>query len=227
METDLPDPSFILGVDEHTAVLLDLDAETASVVGNGVLTIRRRGRSLTYPAGSVLDFATITALVEGLNEAPAPAEADAGSSGGSNRPATASPSGPLPEVSLRASADRLDAGFVEALMSRDADGCVTTILDLVQALIDWSADTLTSDEGDHACAILRGMVVRLGQLAEMGARDPRDALAPLVEVLLDLRTAARDRRDWSTSDSIRDRLGTAGVEVRDTSDGVTWDLRQP
>jgi cyanophycinase-like exopeptidase len=228
METDLPDSSFILGVDEHTAVLLDLDAETASVVGNGVLTIRRRGRSLTYPAGSVLDFATITALVEGLDEAPAPAKADdAGSSGGSSRPATASQSGPLPEVSLRASADRLDAGFVEALISRDADGCVTTILDLVQALIDWSADTLTSDEGDHACAILRGMVVRLGQLAEMGARDPRDALAPLVDVLLDLRTAARDRRDWSTSDSIRDRLGTAGVEVRDTSDGVAWDLRQP
>jgi cysteinyl-tRNA synthetase len=218
-------------VDEHTAVLLDLDAETASVVGNGVLTIRRRGRSLTYPAGSVLGFTTITTLVEGLDKAPelAEAEADAGSAAGSGRrtssPSTSSLSGPLPEVSLRASADRLDADFAQALMSRDADGCVTEILDLVQALIDWSADTLTSDEGDHACAILRGMVVRLGQLAEMGARDPRDALAPLVEALLDLRTAARDRRDWSTSDSIRDRLGAAGVEVRDTSDGVTWDLR--
>jgi hypothetical protein len=233
METELPDSSFILGVDEHTAVLLDLDAETASVVGNGVLTIRRRGRSLTYPAGSTLDFTTIAALVEGLDQAPELAEAeDAGSAVGSGRRGNASPSavssplsGPLPEVSLRAAADRFDADFAQALMSRDADGCVTMILDLVQALIDWSADTLTSDEGDHACAILRGMVVRLGQLAEMGARDPRDALAPLVEVLLDLRTAARDRRDWSTSDSIRDRLAAAGVEVRDTPDGVAWDLR--
>ncbi|HYN95916.1 MAG TPA: hypothetical protein VES42_18885, partial [Pilimelia sp.] len=59
MEAELPPAAFILGVDEHTGVLLDLAAGTASVVGNGVLTIRRQGRSATYPAGTVLELATL------------------------------------------------------------------------------------------------------------------------------------------------------------------------
>ena len=36
---------------------------------------------------------------------------------------------------------------------------------------------------------------------------------------------ARDGRDFATSDEVRDRLAAAGVEVRDTPDGATWELR--
>src|SRR5690606_909343 len=39
MEAELPEESFILGVDEHTAVVFDLDAGNVSVLGNGVLTV--------------------------------------------------------------------------------------------------------------------------------------------------------------------------------------------
>jgi hypothetical protein len=69
------------------------------------------------------------------------------------------------------------------------DACVEAILGLEQTLLDWSADTLTSDEGDFARASLRSMVVRLGELATVGARDPREAVAPFVEGLLTLRPA--------------------------------------
>jgi hypothetical protein len=57
-----------------------------------------------------------------------------------------------------------------------------------------------------------------------GAADPRAALAPYVERLLELRTAARDRRDCATGDLVRDRLAKAGVEVRDTPSGPEWHL---
>jgi cyanophycinase-like exopeptidase len=56
MEAELPDDAFVLGVDEHTAVYVDLAAGTASVAGTGVVTIRRRGRSVVHPAGSVLEL---------------------------------------------------------------------------------------------------------------------------------------------------------------------------
>jgi cysteinyl-tRNA synthetase len=101
---------------------------------------------------------------------------------------------------------------------------VGAVLDLDQVLVDWSADTLTSDESDHAHGVLRGMVVRLGELAREGARNPRGAVAPFVEALLDVRTRARDARDWATSDSVRDRLAAAGIEVRDDKHGTTWQL---
>jgi hypothetical protein len=72
--------------------------------------------------------------------------------------------------------------------------------------------------------LLRAMGVQLGELAELGAADPHAVLAPYVELLLELRTAARigattRQATWSGT-----RLARAGVEVRDTSSGPEWHL---
>jgi hypothetical protein len=43
LERGLPDDGVILGIDDNTALLLDLDAGTATIRGRGGVTIRRRG----------------------------------------------------------------------------------------------------------------------------------------------------------------------------------------
>jgi cysteinyl-tRNA synthetase len=91
-------------------------------------------------------------------------------------------------------------------------------------MVDWSTDTFSPEDGEHARSALRRMVVRLGDLAATGARDPREVVGPLVHALLELRRAARAGKDFATSDSIRDQLAAAGVRVRDTQDGAEWDL---
>ncbi|BCB86884.1 CysS/YqeB C-terminal domain-containing protein [Phytohabitans suffuscus] len=211
LEAELPGETLILGVDEHTAVLFDLAAGTASVLGNGCLTIRRRGQSTVHPSGSVMGIATLVS--GGAPAAPsvpaAPSEAQAA---------------PVPESSLKAAADALEARFDAALAARDVDVCVAAILDLEQVMVDWAADTNVSDEGEQARALLRSMVVRLGEVAQAGARDPREVLGPYVSLLLELRASARAARDFATSDQIRDRLAAAGVEVRDTPTGPDWSL---
>jgi cysteinyl-tRNA synthetase len=70
------------------------------------------------------------------------------------------------------------------------------------------------------------MIVRLGELAAVGARDPRSVLAPFVEALLEMRKRAREVRDWAASDWVRDHLAAAGVDVRDTADGPQWQLAE-
>jgi len=212
MEQSLPEGSFVLGVDEHTAVVLDPDAKAVTVVGNGTMTIRQAGRSVVYPAGSVVGFDDLTAG-EAVVVPSSPPQASA-----SEAPSLAAP------ASLAAATEALGERFTAALGDRNVDECVEQVLSLEQTLLDWSADTLTSDEGDRARAELRGMVVRLGELATVGSRDPREVVAPLVEPLLELRRRARDGKDFATSDWVRDRLVDAGVEVRDTSDGVEWHL---
>jgi cysteinyl-tRNA synthetase len=72
--------------------------------------------------------------------------------------------------------------------------------------------------------VLRALVVRLGDLATVGVRDPRELVGPYVEALLELRSRARAARDYGLSDLVRDRLGAAGVEVRDTPEGAQWVL---
>ncbi|MFD0594559.1 hypothetical protein ACFQZ4_20795 [Catellatospora coxensis] len=54
LERELPDDTVIIGIDEHTALVCDLEARTATVLGNGHLTLRHRTRTRTYPTGTVL-----------------------------------------------------------------------------------------------------------------------------------------------------------------------------
>ena len=40
--------------------------------------------------------------------------------------------------------------------------------------------------------------------------------------LLDARARARDRKDWATADTIRDRFAKMGIVIEDTADGARW-----
>ena len=60
-------------------------------------------------------------------------------------------------------------------------------------------------------------------------RTPRPApdLPPGAAALLAQREEARARRDYATSDALRDELAALGVEVRDTPDGQVTTARRP
>lgn len=44
----------------------------------------------------------------------------------------------------------------------------------------------------------------------------------LIDLLLEIRQDARSRKDWDTSDKIRDRLKEFNIEIQDTREGTTW-----
>ena len=46
-----------------------------------------------------------------------------------------------------------------------------------------------------------------------------------VDLLLDVRRDAKGKKDWATSDFIRDRLGEIGFEIKDTKEGTEWKLK--
>jgi hypothetical protein len=124
----------------------------------------------------------------------------------------------LPEVSRilggsRPVADIVDrgpgTGFRDALRNRDVDAALAVML--------------AAEDGDRES--LRSMIVALGEAARTGLVDPRQVVSGYVDLLLDLRRAARTERRFEESDLIRQRLADLGVEVRDTAGGVEWDLR--
>jgi len=54
-----------------------------------------------------------------------------------------------------------------------------------------------------------------------------DALTPaLLELLIQVRQEARERRDFRTSDLIRERLKTIGVVLEDGIDGARWKIER-
>jgi len=229
LEAELPEELFVLGVDEHTACIFDLDAETTAVAGRGAVTVRRRGRMRRILAGTTVATSSLRDLAAGL-------AADTGEAGGevhSERPtataadvtADATAADATAGSPLLADVARLQSGFDRALTAGDPEEAVAAALALDELLLQWSRDTLESDELDRGRAALRSMLVRLGEAAEGGLRDPREVVGPFVDALLDARSRARADRRWADSDAIRDRLVQAGVQVHDSPDGTAWDLR--
>ena len=240
LEGSLPAGSHVIGVDEHTALVFDLATGMATVLGNGAVTVRHDGSSRVLPSGSVVPIAELAERSAGaLGATDGSVGGPAGGATGGASTAGASGAGESgtggqraggvgalpPPTSLRAAAERARAAFDAAMTARDADAAASAVLDLEQAITDWTADTLQSDDGDHARRTLRGMVLELAGAARDGLADPATRVAPLVDALLERRDAARSARDFATADALRDRLAAAGVEVRDGPSGVEWSLR--
>jgi cyanophycinase-like exopeptidase len=59
LEARLPASTFIVGVDEHTALIVELGEQRAWVRGRGGITVRRDGRETTFPAGASLTLAEL------------------------------------------------------------------------------------------------------------------------------------------------------------------------
>ena len=207
LEAMLPADVFILGVDEHTACILDLDAGTATVAGLGSVTVRRQGRMSPVASGTTLSIGELA----GVGPAGAPRAAEVAA--------------PAPADPLTADIDRFEQAFDASLRAGDAPAAVKVVLELDDLLHDWSRDTTQSDLMDRGRAGLRAMVVRLGEAADVGIRDPRQVVGPFVDALLDARRQARADGRWADADVLRDRLLAAGVEVRDTAEGTEWQLR--
>ena len=218
LEAELPDDVFILGVDGHTALIIDLDAGSASVLGLGTVTVRKDGRSTVYPAGSEVSIAELVAAASRTGADAAPLE-----------PPAAAPVGVLAEASssrpLREEVASLERIFQTSLDECDAPAAVRAILTLEETIQAWSRDTDQSDALAQARSALRAAVVCLGEMAVAGSRDPAELVGPFVDALLAERVRAREARDWAAADAIRDRLLAAGVDVHDAPDGTSWELR--
>lgn len=221
LEPQLPDGSLVLGVDEHTGIIMDLDADTAEIVGRGVVTVRRQGRSVEFPGGEVLSLDVIRSGGDRSAGAPtaAPVERIA-----ATEPALEPEPATEPD-SLEAVRIQCEQRFRAAVEARDAEAAVEAILSLEAGIVEWGRDTLQSDQAERARGSLRSMIVELGQAAVAGLADPRAVLAPVVEAALSARQAARQEKAWAVSDALREGLEAAGIEVRDTPEGVTWLLR--
>jgi len=104
--------------------------------------------------------------------------------------------------------------------------CIQEVLRAGNAAYDGGRDT----ELAGAFGSVRAMLGVLGldplrqPWAGDGGAQLRPVLDALVRVALEQRAAARERRDFTAADAIRDRLSEAGVAVEDTAQGPRWTL---
>jgi hypothetical protein len=206
LEAMLPDDVNILGVDEYTACIIDVDAQSVSVHGRGGVMLRRRGAERRWER-------TTFALSELKDPATMPVSVTA------SAPSVAGPSPFLEQTetwSTRGS---------DAVGRGDVDTVVAAILEIENVLHQWMADIAGTDERDRMRAEMRHLIVRLGDLQRQGGQDDvRESFAPIVDVVLSLRGEARRQQRFTEADRLRAILTQCGVEVHDTPAGTEWTL---
>ncbi len=224
LESMLDPGETILGIDEHTGLVIDLVTRSARVSGNGMITVRQNGSVRTFRTGTEL---TLAALFDEAGSASATEPSSAAMTIGDVPGADADPAAaddPL-AVEVRFAATDFEA----AIAARSSTEATAAVLRLDASLSAWGRDQTSTPARFEAMktgtTLRQTLIVRLGEFASTGLADPREARAALVELLLQLRASARAEKRWSDSDAIRDGLAAAGIEVRDTPNGVDWVLR--
>ena len=150
MEAMLPAHASVLGIDEHTALVVDLDSREVVVTGRGVVTVRRRGSSQRFPAGTRLALGDLLAAARSDTirmAAGDSAAAEAAADEGHDTPGEPAPAGRSP---LLAEVTRLETMFEAALNSRRAGDAAEAIREsATRTIVEWSSDSLQTDDPDR------------------------------------------------------------------------------
>jgi peptidase E len=212
LEDLLPEDVRILGVDEHTACILDLALNQARIQGVGGVCLRRGGPELVLKKNTAVSldvFRDHRQAHPGQSLSASTEEPPAASTG-------------LRMDSFWESVHDLEVRFQAAQEARDAEGMSAAILEL-DRIVWTAARNLESEETiSQAREFLREWVVMMGSFLSAAPRTPDECLGPLVEELLGLRADLRRRRRWEEADAVRDCLQRARVIVEDTGAGARW-----
>lgn len=84
-------------------------------------------------------------------------------------------------------------------------------------LTDGDVDTLVQLFDDVVFGVL-------GLKDEEASEGNTDVIDGLMQMVLEQRKTAKENKDWTTSDHIRDSLNRLGIKVKDTKDGTEWSL---
>ncbi len=211
LESLLPKGSSVLGLDEHTACLVDLEKDEAVIMGIGRVTLRRDGAERSFERGERLPVDVLrggSVGETGKREVSAAIDAEASAEKGTD--------------SFWEGIHGIEAAFEEGLDKGEPGKATNALLELDRTI--WEAQQALEDQEfiSQAREILREMIVSLGVKLASSATDPADRIAPLVEELLTLRERFREKKQWEDADAIRDCLQRGGIIVDDTDAGPRW-----
>jgi hypothetical protein len=214
LESLLPEEVIILGLDEHTACLLDLEKEEASIRGLWNVTLRQGGLEKIFQKGEGFPLemlrrggvATERSLKEGRRSVPAQAK-------------------DTTQETFGKKIHALVEAFNGGLEKHEAKEIIGALLELERIMWKGRQDMETRDFIAQARETLRELIVTLGVRLESSPTSRIECLTPLVGELLALREKFREEKKYEAADAIRQMLERAEVIVEDTREGSQWRLK--
>ncbi len=101
--------------------------------------------------------------------------------------------------------------------------CIANLFELARicnSAVD-GTESMTKEDIDNAKEIFDTFLYQVLGIKAI-KKDVSGDMESLMKIMLSIRDEAKQKRDFSTSDKIRDELQKLGIAVKDTKDGATW-----
>jgi len=213
--SQLPEDVSVLGLDEHTACLMDFARDTLEVRGLGRVVLKGAHGELVLEKGREHSLDVLR------NGAPKPA--------GNPRPgpspaAEAKDAEPQPEDAFWTAVHALEASFHQGLEGGDVPRAVNALLELDRTLWEAHRELESEESVVQARDVFRELTVLLGTAVADSSREASGDFARLVDDLVALRQRFRAEKQWGAADALRDALQRFRVSIEDTREGPRWSL---
>ncbi|MDI6754155.1 MAG: Type 1 glutamine amidotransferase-like domain-containing protein [Thermodesulfobacteriota bacterium] len=212
LEEMLPEEIPLLGIDEHTACILDFEEGKIIIRGIGGVTLRHREKQKIFTDGQVVPLEEFKrwAIPHNIEKRPAPLQTLA------TQPA---PESFLDQVKI------LKESFEKHLHNHQGASLLDVLVTLDKMIWKSCRDFEDEEMISQARETFRGMIVQLGLRFDESPKDVSSILSPLMDILLDMRSRLRVAKEWEIADEIRGKLLQMGVILEDTSQGTRWQLK--
>ena len=211
LEALIPENVTVLGLDEHTACILDFENNQAEIKGIGRVTLRTSDGELSFKTGDRWPLE----VLRGRNAPP----------GWRSDLADIPPQSKSPDHTQDTFWNKIHAledSFHKGLEEHDPRASTNALLELDRTI--WQAQqNLESEEFiSQARDTLRDLIVLTGNELASSPGNQAECLAPLVEALLELRQKFRANAQWTEADAIRNILQAVNITVEDAKNGSLW-----
>jgi hypothetical protein len=211
LESLFPEKVSVLGLDEHTACILDFENNQAEIKGIGRVTLRSKGREVSFQSGDRLPLGV---LKDG--ETDSDWRTDTGQSLSPQKRSTPTPDSFWDKIHA------LEESFHKSLKERDHRTSTNALLELDRIIWRAQHELESAEDISQARDTLRDLIVLTGNELSASPGNQAECLAPLVEALLELRQKFRVKKQWDEADAIRDTLQSVDITVADTKNDSKW-----
>ena len=213
LEQQLPLETTILGIDEHTACILDFSAGTAHVEGLGQITIRCGGVEKSYGRGETITFEQLVCM-EDLNKSLAAVEEEESVPTGSQYKRE--------DVPFWDRLHEIEDAFQQALQENDTTSMTTQLLEADHFIWQAQLDLENPEFISQGRELFREMIVLAGTGFERSTQEIPGKFEALISDIVMLREDYRQEKRWIEADRLRDILKSAGITLEDTANGPRW-----